>query len=179
MRGRNYWHRENNGYDGMNFAWDLDTPSTTDDQTNRINPADPRLVTLFFTPYDSFSGSGQEVFPIVALGQFYITGYGRLNGSGSFQGGGPDDPCDDGANSLVYPYAGNDPPPDLNTLGGAAGGVVVWGHFLKGVVQSGATHGGNGPCNEASLKPLRRSPDGVTGPRSALGRHLCVAVLVE
>ena len=141
--------------------------ASLDDQTNHINPADPRLVTLFFTPYDSFSGTGQEVFPIVALGQFYITGYGRLNGSGSFQGGGPDDPCNDGANSLVYPYAGNDPPPDLNTIGGAAGGVVIWGHFLKGVVQSGATQGGYGPCIDGEPQPLRRSPDGVI--RTPLG----------
>lgn len=160
VRGRNYWHRENNAYDGTTFAWNGDTPSTLDDQANRINPADPRLVTLFLTPYDSFSGSGQEVFPIVALGSFYITGYGRLNGSGNFQGGGPDDPCDDGNNSPVYPYTGNEPPPDLNSTGGAAGGVVVWGHFIKGVVQSGATHGGNGPCNEAGL-------------------NTCVAVLTE
>ena len=160
VRGRNYWHRENNAYDDMNFAWDGDTPGTLDDKSNRLNPADPRLVTLFFTPYDAFSGSGQEVFPIVALGQFYITGYGRLNGSGNFQGGGPDDPCDDGASSPVYPYAGNDPPPDLNTMGGAAGGVVVWGHFLKGVVQSAATQGGTEPCQDGSLNP-------------------CVAVLTE
>jgi hypothetical protein len=159
VRGRNYWHRDNNLYDGMTFAWNHDTPSTFDDQTNRINPADPRLVTLFFTPYDSFAGSGNEVFPVVALGSFYITGYGRLNGNGGFQGGGPEDPCSDG-NDSTEPGAGNNPPPDLDTVGGNSSGAAVWGHFVKGVVQSGATQGGNGPCNEASLNP-------------------CVAVLVE
>ena len=159
--GRNYWHRENNQFDGANFAWDRDTPATGDDLTNHLDPEDPRLVTLFITPYDSFSGSGQEVFPIVSLGSFYITGYGRLNGSGSFQGGGPDDPCSDGSDSPVYAYAGNDPPPDLNTTGGGAGGVVVWGHFIKSVAQGGGTLGGTGVrCVENDLDP-------------------CVAVLVE
>jgi hypothetical protein len=154
VRGRNYWHRENNEFDAFNFAWDGDTSSDSDDLPNRIKPEDPRLVTLFFTPYDSFSGSGQEVFPIVALGSFYITGYGRLNGSGGLQGGEPVDPCAEGSDSPVYPYAGNDPPPDLNTLKGPAGGTVVWGHFLKFVVQSGATNGGTGnPCDGRSFSP--------------------------
>ena len=86
---------------------------------------------------------------------------GRLNGSGSFQDGGPADPCSDGSDSPMYPYAGNDPPPDLNTLGGAADGVVVWGHFIKGVAQAGGTLGGNGErCRENEL-------------------DTCVAVLVE
>ena len=161
VRGRNYWHRENNDYDGVSFAWDGDTPSEGDDLTNRLDPADPRLVMLFLTPYDSFSGSGQDVFPIVSLGSFYITGYGRINGSGGFQGGGPEDPCGDGSDSPAYPYAGNDPPPDLNTSGASAGGTVVWGHFVKHVTQSADTLGGSGtPCDGSSLQP-------------------CVAVLVE
>jgi hypothetical protein len=159
--GRNYWHRENNAWDGANFAWNRDTTSPGDDLTNHLDPEDPRLVTLFITPYDSFSGSGQDVFPIVSLGSFYVTGYGRLNGNGSFQGGGPADPCSDGSDSPVYAYAGNDPPPDLNTTGGGAGGVVVWGHFLKSVAQGGGTLGGTGVrCDENDLDP-------------------CVAVLVE
>jgi hypothetical protein len=152
--GRNYWHRANNQYDGNNFAWDNNTPTTSDNLSNRISPADPRLVTLFFTPYDSFSASGQETFPIVTLGSFYITGWGRLNGNGSFQGGGPEDPCGEGSNSPDYPYTANEPPPDINTSGGAAGGAVVWGHFLKTVVQSGSTSGGTGKtCDPKAFSP--------------------------
>lgn len=159
--GRNYWHRENNDYDGATFAWNRDTPGKGDDLANRLNPEDPRLVSLFLTPYDTFSGSGQEVFPVVSLGSFYITGYGRSNGSGGFQGGGPADPCSDGSDSPVYPYAGNDPPPDLNTSGASAGGTVVWGHFIKDVRQSAGALGGSGTaCDGRSFHP-------------------CVAVLVE
>ena len=162
VRGRNYWHRNNNLFDLVNFAWDKDTPaSEPDDQGNGIRLDDPRLVTLFLTPYDSFSGSGQEVFPLVSLGSFYVTGYGRLNGSGGLQGGEPEDPCGDGNNADPYDGTGNEPPPDLNELGGSAGGTVVWGHFLKVVVTNSMTTGGTaGDCD----------PDGF---------HPCVAVLVE
>jgi hypothetical protein len=162
VRGRNYWHRANNLYDAPNFAWDNDTSDEGDDYGNRILPDDPRLVTLFFTPYDSFSGSGQEVFPVVALGYFYVTGYGRLNGSGGLQGGQPEDPCSDGNNGDLYDGTGNEPPPDLNVAGGSSSGVAVWGHFLKYVPQGSSTTGGTGePCRlRTSLQP-------------------CVAVLVE
>jgi hypothetical protein len=154
VRGRNYWHRENNKFDLLNFAWDRDTFGKSDDLTNRILPDDPRLVTLFLTPYETFSSSGQETFPVVALGRFYVTGWGRLNGDGSFQGGGPVDPCSDGADSPVYPYTANEPPPDLNAGGSAAGGAVVWGHFIKGVVQSASTGGGTGkPCDPKAFTP--------------------------
>jgi Putative Flp pilus-assembly TadE/G-like len=160
VEGRNYWHRANNGYDAINYAWDNDTPGTNDDLGNRLRLDDPRLVTLFFSPYQSFGGSGQEVFPVVALGAFYVTGWGRLNGNGTFQGGGPADPCTDGNNGNLYDGTGNEPPPDLNANGGAAGGTVVWGHFLKYVAQSSQTSGGGEPCD----------PDGIDP---------CVAVLVE
>jgi hypothetical protein len=154
VRGRNYWHRANNQFDLVNFAWDQDTANKTDDLANRILPDDPRLVTLFFTPYDSFSASGQETFPVVTLGRFYVTGWGRLNGDGSFQGNGPEDPCSDGANSPVYPITANEPPPDINSGGAAAGGAVIWGHFIKGVVQNSSTGGGTGkPCDPKTFTP--------------------------
>ena len=48
---------------------------------------------LFFTPYDSFvDGGNAKVYPIVKIGAFYITGYGRWQGN-RFQGNAPDDPC--------------------------------------------------------------------------------------
>jgi len=153
VKGRNYWHRANNVYDELNYAWDNDTPGLeTDDLGNRIRPDDPRLVTLFFTPYDSFTSGGQETFPIVAFGSFYVTGYGRLNGNGGWQGGGPEDPCDDGNNGDLYDGTGNEPPPDLNTGSGNTSGTVVWGHFLKLVVPASSSTGGTGnPCQSSSV----------------------------
>ena len=77
--GRNYWHDANNQLDGYTFAQDNPLPA----RGNRLRDDDPRLVTLFFTPYDSFAASGNEVFPIVAFGNFYITGYGRTVAGGA------------------------------------------------------------------------------------------------
>lgn len=158
--GRNYWHNANNQNDGWTFYDDKGTATTADDFRNRINPDDPRLVNLFFTPYDSFTGSGQEVFPIVGFGAFYITGYGRLNGSGNFQGGGPEDPCDDGnvGNPLDgLPYGvGNEPPPDVINCGGSCSGTVVWGHFIVPVDTGGRSTPSDALCDpDESLLPCR------------------------
>jgi hypothetical protein len=130
VQGRNYWHRENNGYDGANFAWNNDTPQTNDDTGNKLRDDDPRLVTLFFSTYDSFTGPGQEVYPVVAFGSFYITGWGTIRGNGTIQ---VDDPCD-GGNSSGVVGAGNVPPSDADLSGGSSGGRVVWGHFVDNVV---------------------------------------------
>jgi hypothetical protein len=158
--GRNYWHRENNvNNDEITFAWDGDTPTDeSDDWGNELADSDPRLVTLFFTTYDSFTDNGNEVYPIVGFGNFYITGYGRT-GPGGWQGGAPDDPCDDGNGSTVYEYTGNEPPPDFDY---GRNTTWVWGHFVKDVTPGPFTTGGSGIlCNpEASFQP-------------------CVAVLVE
>ena len=121
-------------------------------------------MTLFFTPYDSFASSGNEVFPIVAFGNFYITGYGRtVAGGGAWQGGAPEDPCTDG--NVPDPLdgipfgVGNEPPPDIDLTDDD---TWVWGHFVDDVKPNAATSGGTGIiCNPgASFQP-------------------CVAVLVE
>jgi hypothetical protein len=176
VEGRNYWHRDNNQWDndpndpsiGANFAWDGDTPgdtppATDDDVGNKLKLNDPRLVTFFFTPYDSFSSTGNEVFPIVGFGAFYITGYGRTTaGGGAWQGGAPEDPCTGGNSGNPFdglPFGvGNEPPPDLN-LG--RNQTWVWGHFINAVfLTTNATSSGR-PCNPgATFQP-------------------CVAVLVE
>lgn len=158
--GRNYWHNANNQNDGWSFYDDRGTTTPVDDLRNRLNPDDPRLVNLFFTTYDSFTGSGQEVFPIVGFGAFYITGYGRLNGSGNFQGGEPDDPCDDGnsGNPLdgLPAGVGNEPPPDLIDCGGSCSGTVVWGHFIVPVDTGGGSTPSDEVCDpEESLMPCR------------------------
>jgi hypothetical protein len=157
--GRNYWHNANNQNDTWTYYDDRGTPTTADDLRNRLNPDDPRLVYLFFTPYNTFTGSGQEVFPLVGLGGFYITGYGRLNGSGGFQGGAPEDPCDDGNVGPLDGYpagVGNEPPPDLINCGGSCSGTVVWGHFLVPVDSSGGSTPSEEPCDpDESFTPCR------------------------
>ena len=159
--GRNYWHRENNANnDDMTFAWDGQGPPGPDGDRkgNTIRSGDPRLVTLFFTTYDSFTSPGNEVYPIVGFGNFYVTGYGTTQ-NGNWQGGGPDDPCDSGNDGDLNNGNGNEPPPDLDY---ARNTTWVWGHFVKDVTPAPFTTGGSGViCNpEASFMP-------------------CVAVLVE
>ena len=160
VRGRNYWHRLNNFYDEETFAWDGTGTGLGDPdgaaKGNTLRDDDPRLVTLFFTTYDSFTDTGNEIYPIVGFGRFYVTGYGETV-NGHWKGGAPDDPCDDG-NGLA-PGAGNAPPADVDVSRNTR---WVWGHFVKDVVPAGAHMGGSGElCDPlSSFDP-------------------CVAVLVE
>jgi hypothetical protein len=71
-----------------------------------ISPSDPRIVSVFVTPFGAFSGSGANVVPITNFATFYVTGFSK-------NGGGQGDPC---------PLA--DPVPSHT------GGYVV-GHFIK------------------------------------------------
>ena len=119
---------------------------------NHIRNDDPRFVLLFITPYNSFTGNGNEIFPITAIGGFYITGYGRFNGSGNLV---DVDPCDTGNGGAIG--AGNTPPTDLDPTNN---GGVAWGHFVV-PVNLGASGGGTGVLCEPST------------PGS------CVAVLIE
>jgi hypothetical protein len=49
--------------------------------------SDPRIVTVFVTPYDSFSGSGASAsYPIQTFAAFYVTGWAD-------QGNGFNNPC--------------------------------------------------------------------------------------
>jgi len=159
--GRNYWHRHNNDYDEETFAWDgtgSGGPGDPDgdDKGNTLRSDDPRLVTLFFTTYESFTDTGNEVYPIVGFGNFYVTGYGEVV-NGNWKGGGPEDPCAEGSSLAVG--AGNAPPADIDMSKNTR---WVWGHFVKNVTPAPFTTGGSGVlCNpEASFQP-------------------CVAVLVE
>jgi Putative Flp pilus-assembly TadE/G-like len=161
VKGRNYWHRLNNDYDAETFAWDgtgSGGPGDPDGtpKGNTLRSDDPRLVTLFFTTYDSFTSTGNEVYPIVGFGNFYVTGYGETI-NGGWKGGRPEDPCDDGNGLSIG--AGNTPPPDIDMSRNTR---WVWGHFVKDVTPAPFTTGGSGVlCNpEASFQP-------------------CVAVLVE
>ncbi len=160
VKGRNYWHRLNNSYDAETFAWDGAGPPGLSGapKGNTLRSDDPRLFTLFFTSYDSFTDTGNEVYPVVGFGNFYITGYGRTQ-NGGWQGGAPEDPCDQGNDGDLYNGTGNEPPPDLDL---SKNTTWAWGHFVKDVTPGPFTTGGSGAlCNpEASFQP-------------------CVAVLVE
>ena len=144
--GRNYWNDANNANDtvtdpvtGLTYQTTYTEEGPSGAHGNKIPQGDPRLVTLFFTPYQSFGNSGQETYPVVGLGQFYITGYGRA--------GNTDDPCSDG--NGVEVGAGNNPPPDLNF----GNNYYVWGHFIKGVILGGAASPSGVLCDPASLTP--------------------------
>jgi hypothetical protein len=156
-RGRNYWHRQNNLIDDYTFAWDGTGPPGPGGQPkgNTLRSDDPRLVSLFFTTYDSFGTTGNEVYAIVGFGNFYVTGYGETR-NGSLL---PEDPCGDGNDGDLYNGTGNEPPPDLNYSRNTR---WVWGHFVKDVAPAPFSTGGSGVlCNpDASFQP-------------------CVAVLVE
>ena len=90
-----------------------------------LDPADPRIVQVFLTPFGSFSGSGNTTFPVTGFATFYVTGW-------SSQGGGFANPCEG---------QGDDPVP------GGQGGYIM-GHFIKYI--STLTPGtGTQPCNPA------------------------------
>ena len=65
VKGRNYWHRMNNAYDAETFAWDGQGSPGPDGTAkgNTLKSDDPRLVTLFFTTYDSFTVNWQRGLP--------------------------------------------------------------------------------------------------------------------
>jgi Putative Flp pilus-assembly TadE/G-like len=89
------------------------------------NPADPRIIYVFVTPFGSFAGSGSDTKPVLRLAAFYLTGW---NG----QGGGFDNPCQGN---------GDDTPDDP--------GEIV-GHFIK-YVETAPEGGATDPCDFNSL----------------------------
>jgi hypothetical protein len=151
QRGRNWWHNANNQNDSFTFAdnrvgYGVTDPNLADNLPNRLKTSDPRLVTLFFTPYDSFTGTGNETYPIAGFGTFYVTGYGQVLGSGNLVN---DDPCASG-NGDPSPGAGNKPPPDLDT---STSGAVIWGHFVKEVVPNSSATGSGIMCKPNDFQP--------------------------
>ena len=91
-----------------------------------VSPTDPRVVTLFITPYGSFGGSGgSSLFPIADFATFYVTGW-QDNGNGF------NNPCQG---------RGDDT---------AAGGTIV-GHFIKYINTLNTNSGGGSGCVLSSL----------------------------
>jgi hypothetical protein len=136
IKGRNYWDKDTtNGYVGvppLGYA----EPG----QATHFDKGDPRIVTIFLTTTEAFASSGQNTYPITGFIQVYITGFGRVNGSGVQRN---DDPC-----------PGNTPPVDLDLSGGNSSGYAVWGHIINYVIPApGATPSGR-ICNPgASAQP--------------------------
>lgn len=90
-----------------------------------VAPGDPRVVTVFITPYGSFGGSGaSSEFPVADFATFYVTGW-QASGEGFAN------PCQG---------KGDDP---------AEPGTVV-GHFIK-YVETAPTGSGGSFCNVNSL----------------------------
>jgi Putative Flp pilus-assembly TadE/G-like len=83
-----------------------------------INPDDPRIIPLFLTPFNTFTGSGNEVMPVLGFASFYVTGW-------TAQGGGFANPCQGN---------GDDPVPNNDS------GTIV-GHFIQYVSSVNATPG--------------------------------------
>jgi Flp pilus assembly protein TadG len=71
-------------------------------------PDDKRVLPLFVTPLGTFSGSGQDVVPLIDFGYFYVTGY-------------EGDPCQ---------APNRDPNADL-VPNGSGNNAIVLGHFIK------------------------------------------------
>ncbi len=85
---------------------------------------DPRIVFILLTPYESFSGSGNQAFPVVEFAAFYVTGW---QGNPGF-----DNPCQGNGDDT------------------AVRGEIV-GHFIKYVqIASGGAGSGGQPCDLSS-----------------------------
>ncbi len=158
--GRNYWHDANNQLDGYTFAQDNPLPT----RGNRLRDDDPRLVTLFFTPYDSFAAPGTRSFRSSRSGTSTSPVMAARSGA--------EDRGREGRRKTPAPTE-TSPTRSTGCLSASAtslrrtsisadGDTWVWGHFVDDVKPNAATSGGTGIiCNPgASFQP-------------------CVAVLVE
>jgi Flp pilus assembly protein TadG len=89
-------------------------------------PGDPRIISVFITPYNSFTGSGSSTsYPIEDFAAFYVTGWAA-------QGQGNNNPCQGN---------GDDPAPP---------GTMV-GHFIHYVQPFNSGSGGTQTCVPNSL----------------------------
>jgi hypothetical protein len=90
-----------------------------------VSATDPRVVTVFLTPYGSFGGSGaSSEFPIALFATFYVTGW-QDNGNGF------SNPCQSAGDDTAQP------------------GTIV-GHFIK-YVDTASNQGGETKCTPNSV----------------------------
>lgn len=138
VMGRNYWDASSNPLNNGLYGYKDDSPA----RDTFFHPADPRVVTIFLVPtYAIITNGSVKTYPITGFVQVYVTGFGRINGSGNLTN---DDPC-----------PGNTPPPaseyDCN---GSDCGEVAWGHFINHVGPSANNTPSGVICNPGnSLQP--------------------------
>ena len=97
----------------------------------------------------------EKEYPIVALGSFYITGWGRLNGSATSRADVPTTrapTATSGTRSTASRGAGQRAAAGSHGMRGNCSGVAVWGHFIQGVVT-----GGGGTGSGEALPPFQGS----------------------
>ena len=140
MKGRNYWHRDNNLYDVYTYAWDGDGNAALA-KGNTLKADDPRLVNLFLGPYDSFTSSGQG-----------RTRSPVSRASTSPASAGPPAAASRAASATraraettatCYKATAASHRPDLDY---SANTFYIWGHFVKDVVPAASTSGTTGGC---------------------------------
>ena len=150
--GRNYWDDSNNLSGGTYAFADLGVhPNNLKSQTE-----DRRLVTLFLTTYDSFTGQRRRYIPDRRIRELLHHGMGQ---------------GDRGKNGLQIqdPCPGNDQPPDLVINSGLSGAEFVWGHFVNVVTPDPFTTGGNGVlCKPEQFQPCVASPSRIASSGSAV-----------
>lgn len=98
-------------------------PNRWSDEFPNLDPADPRIVNVFLTPYGSFSGSGSGTVPVTNFGTFYVTGW-----IGSAQNA---NPCADQGDEIEGD--------------GEAG--FIYGRFIKFIDASGGGSGSGTKCD--------------------------------
>jgi len=92
-----------------------------------VSPSDPRVVTVFITPYGSFGGSGKSTeFPIADFATFYVTGWQGSKGEGF------SNPCQGNGDDTAKES-------------------TIVGHFIKYVETLAPTGGGGSTCEIDSL----------------------------
>jgi Flp pilus assembly protein TadG len=102
------------------------TACTAPNHWPNYQPGDPRIVSVFITPYNSFSGSGSSTsFPIQDFAAFYVTGWAA-------QGQGNNNPCQGNGDDT------------------APAGTMV-GHFIHYVQPPSNGSGGTQTCAPNSL----------------------------
>jgi hypothetical protein len=86
-----------------------------------IPPGDTRVVPVFVTPFGTFTGSGNDIVPVVNFATFYVTGWGHNGNKAGCPG---DDPADSG---------------------------YIIGHFIKYITTLPGGGGGSQPCDFSGL----------------------------
>lgn len=118
------WQGMNQRVHGAQSPSECVSPNNWADFPN-LDPGDPRIVSVFITPFGAFQGQGGGTVPVSDFGTFYVTGW---HGSQSTCPGGAD-------------YDPDDPAPDRSIVG----------HFIKYVQAFNDGSSGGEPCNFSEL----------------------------